>query len=283
MILDGILLFGGHTMKNSLCLSSGFIFHIFNKFKEGIFISFFFFISAFSITDVEILKESIKSFTGKPGFDIALSFIYDENTKERIVFKQNYSGHLFELEAALYSINILKDEILGFNLNIGVFNDIGFPSVELYLDNSLESILLIQTEFDIVSESCCIECKSGKRLKHNKNYKQFIKEINMIRLFRNIVAELRNKTIDIEIIGRKLKLNGMLSNHKDIYLSCNWIGLLDSSGFKITWHDIIHLVSKLQFKIILKHLVLSDLLKDTLEEYCFLNNENFIFDENISY
>lgn len=270
-------------MKNCLCLNFSFLFYFLNKLKEGIFITFFFFISAFSITNREIIEESMKYFQEKPGFDITLNCICKKNRSEEFVFRKNYWGHLFELETALYYSNILKDEILGFSLEIGIYSDIGLPFVELYLDNSCEPVFLRQTEFDIITKSYCIECKSGKQLKHKKNYKQFKKEIDMIRLFRSITEELKNNTIVTEVVDGKLKLNGILTAYKDIYLRCNWIGLLDSSGFEINWDDIVRLLSQMQFKIVLKHFFGSDLLKKKLEEYCFLHGDNFVFDENLSY
>ncbi|KKP22620.1 MAG: hypothetical protein SZ59_C0005G0085 [candidate division TM6 bacterium GW2011_GWF2_28_16] len=224
-------------------------FYILKKLKEGIFIAFFFFVSCFSFTDIELVQIAKKSFhKNLPGFSCIINKLQQDISRNKNVW-----GNIFEIETALFFNTCLKQNILGFNLDIFVFDHKGKDRIKINLDN--KKITLVQTEFDVITNNYCVEAKSGVPNQYEKYERQFVKEQNMLEWFSVITRELTNKTIKLTAIVDKrnknmmLMFNGISTFGKNIYLKCNWINGKNKAPYLFLdeWHGLINILSGKKF------------------------------------
>lgn len=258
-------------------------FCLLRKFKEGIFIAFFFFVPCFSFTDIEIVEIAKKTFDKNlPGYSCIINKL-----KEDISRKKNVWGNIFEIETALFFNTFFKQNVLGFNLDVFVFDHKGKDRIKIKLND--EKITLVETEFDVITNDYCVEAKSGVPNQYEKYERQFVKEQNMLEWFSIIKRELTNKTITLTPIVNKrnknimLMFNGISTFHKNIFLKCNWINGKNKKPvlFLDEWYWLINILSGKKFCASFKNNIeINSKTEQILNKYNFsyihnLDLENF--------
>ncbi len=177
-------------------------------------------------TPEEIKKFALETFDlNLPGFRYAITHA-------------KTPGDWFEIEAALYVEHSLFDSVIGFRLEIEFLQQ----SITIPSDNN-RTEKLASTEFDIVTATYAIECKSSchNKSSYKKATQQIYKEITMLNWFKRISKDLAEKKVTIAHKFEKAKrhfkkpksvftLNGPCTLGKDIQLYCSWIDQETAEG-----------------------------------------------------
>lgn len=183
-------------------------------------------------------------------------------------------GSSFELESALV-LGQKNEHVIGFDLAIA-FED---NQACIAIDDRV--IVLNSTEFDIVTDTLAIECKSGEHPSTIKCLKQLIKEQTMLAWMHSLAQDLKNGTLTIRVERRTHKttfiaLNGPSTRNRPIGLAVSW--LENMKGPKIV-EQLVSIIDMLATK----HLVA--LFRATIpEEFKVdLTLHNIDFTENIDF
>ncbi len=266
---------------------------ILKKLKEGFFITFFFFVSLSGLSRLEVVDLALYNFAGKPGLQHLLNNIIDYEKScfpNKVYFAKHPNGALFELESALHLKDTLSHNIIGFGLDIRVSENKRRPKFNFVLDRGdyyeeglIEIVELRETEFDVVTSDYCVECKSG-RIFSDGCSKQFKKEVNMIKFFRQLKRDINFGDVMIEYSGDYLYINGDITNNCIIEFECNWIGMVLKdviNGIEnrkiIDWNYIIDLLANIKFGLMFRNTFETQDFADKTKCYIELTLENPFF------
>lgn len=198
--------------------------------------------------EIKILAQSL--FANKPGFGV--------------IANSKVSGHIFEMESALWVMTRYNQTIKGFDLSLDFF------------DENDKKIDQLSTEFDVITDKYAIECKSAKKpAKHGSNILyQARKEHSTLSLFQNIYKEIflakflgkistiqhnddfifdvsNNMTL---VVSRRHKLHSTLTVRgsivdKPLTIQCNWIQHSTSQQEAKEWMELIKTLGSCYFII----------------------------------
>ena len=214
------------------------------RFLRNLFVSAFaltFFLSLYSLTPEQIVAKAIAIFSPTlPGF-------------QHILQSKN-GGKYFELETALYLHKEEPEEVIeGFGLEIMFYGD------KINANINGEAVVLPTTEFDVITRSFVVECKSAwsdaKGL--DGHLKQFIKEQNMIAWMGALVKDLAK---DRAYIRHQFKdatksnffVCGRCTFGKIVKLSCSWVNQHTSKACIDQFVGIVHMLAKKSLLVLFK-------------------------------
>lgn len=137
-----------------------------------------------------------------------------------LVSKIRQEGFAFEAEMALLAAEH-GEKIIGFDLDITFLRQ----HERVFIDGEITD--LRTTEFDIVTDTRAIECKSGHSMKSACNISQFIKEKTMIAWCKELAKELGTGELALKCMLRQshqpcIVMNGPATCYKDVPITSSW-------------------------------------------------------------
>jgi hypothetical protein len=170
-------------------------------------------------------------------------------------------GKRFEIEAALCRL-IGGEKVYGFGLEIFVL-DSGKNPITVNVNGN--PFKVITTEYDIVTPNFVFECKSSSvPANHKKPFmKQFLKEQQMLLLFKNIWNELQDEQSKIffSICLKKKKKQAVLTvcgestDFKDIHFVSNWIKGTDLDSCSEQWLNLVEFLANKKLIVLFKEAI----------------------------
>jgi hypothetical protein len=138
----------------------------------------------------------------------------------------NNSGSLFELESGLYAQECLEARVYGFKLEFSFLE--GYNTIQ---ENS-RTVLLADTEFDIVTDTWVIECKGFYDGEHAYEWlhvlDQIEKEQRMTHWLDALYEDILSGDVKVQYIVSKKGKNrfviwGKLTGEKKVVVECSWV------------------------------------------------------------